>query len=343
MPPGLSVWLRLLGRRLSYFALTLLLILSITWLLTRVVGGNPAYGLAGGEPTPAVVHSIDQKLGLNKPLLDQYFSYLGDLFTLHLGTDYFTSQSVGSELLQRAPATIELVGVGGLFALIFGLGLGIISAMRRGKAVDHAGRLVSTIALSTPDFLMGLVLIFLVFYEIHIFPAPIGQLPAGVNPPRSITGFVLIDGFLTGHPGLSWDFAKQLFLPAITFGLVYFVPIYRLTRASLLETLRSDSVLYARACGLPRKMILRYALRQSMTVVVTSLGLLIASLIGGDVLIEQVFSWGGIGQLGVAAVTDSNYPLVQGFVLVVGVSALVIYTLVDIAYMVIDPRVRFGR
>lgn len=332
--------MRLVGRRLILFGITLWLVLTFTWVLTRLVGGNPAYKLAGPQPTPTIVHGIEVKLGLNKPLLSQYFSYLGNLAQGHLGTDYFTEQSVGKEVVDRAPATLQLVAFGGLLALLFGVLLGVLGAVRRGGIVDQFGRVLSVLGLSIPDFFLGLLLAYLFFYVLRALPAPIGQLPVGVTPPTKITGFYLIDGVITGQPGVSWTFLKQMLLPALTLGLIYMAPILRLTRASMLESLRSDSVLYAEACGLRRGLVVRYALRQSMTLVVTYLGILIAALLGGDVLVEQVYSWGGLGQFGVDAVMNNNYPATQAFVLTVGVLALIIYTIIDLLYVIIDPRVR---
>lgn len=338
--PATNRWVRLLARRLVLFVITLWLVLTFTWILTRVVGGNPAVKLAGPTPTPAVIHGIEVKLGLDKPLLSQYFSYLGNLARGHLGTDYFTEQSVGQEVIDRAPATLQLVAFGGLLALVFGVVLGVLGAVRRGRIIDHVGRGLSVLGLSIPDFFLGLILAYLLFYLLRVFPAPIGQLPVGATPPPKVTGFYLIDGLLAGQPGIVWTFIKQMFLPALTLGLIYMAPILRLTRSSMLESLGSDSVLYAEACGLRRTRVTRYALRQSMTLVVTYLGILIAALLGGDVLVEQVYSWGGLGQFGVDAVTNNNYPAIQAFVLVVGVLALLIYTVIDILYVIIDPRVR---
>jgi ABC-type dipeptide/oligopeptide/nickel transport system permease component len=332
--------MRAVVRRLLLFLVTLWLVLTLTWVLTRVVGGDPAVKLAGPEPTPAAVHAIEVRLGLNQPLIAQYFAYLGNLVRGNLGIDYSTEQSVGREVLDRGPATLQLVAFGMLFALLIGVGLGVAGALRRGRIADQLGRVVSVAGLSVPDFFVGLLLAYLLFYRLGAFPAPIGQLPVGVTPPARITGFYLIDGVLTGRPGVSWAFIKQMFLPALTLGLVYSAPILRLTRASMLESLGSDAVVYAEACGLRRNLVIRYALRQSMTLIVTYLGILLAALLGGDVLVEQVYSWGGLGQFGVGAVSNDNYPAIQAFVLVVGVAALVIYTTVDIVYMVIDPRVR---
>jgi peptide/nickel transport system permease protein len=338
--PGVGRWAPLAARRLVFFVITLWLVLTLTWVLTRLIGGNPALALAGPQPTAEVVHEIEVKLGLDKPLFSQYLDYLGNLVTGDLGTDYFTGQPVGQEVLDRTPATLQLVAFGGLLALLFGVVLGVASALRRGTVVDHIGRLLSVLALSTPDFFLGLLLAFFLFYKLGVFPAPIGQLPIGTTPPDDITSFYLIDGILSGRPEVSWTFVKQMFLPALTLGLIYMAPILRLTRSSMLESLNSASVLYAQACGLRKGLVTRYALRQSMTLVVTFLGILIAALVGGAVLVEQVYSWGGLGQYGVDAVVNNNYPAVQAFVLVVGVLALVIYTLVDVLYTVIDPRVR---
>lgn len=340
--PGVRRWARLLATRVLLFVITLWLVLTLTWILTRVVGGNPAVKLAGPQPTPETIKGIEIKLGLDQPLLAQYFTYLGNLLQGDLGTNFFTDQSVAQEVRSRAPATIQLVALSGLIALVLGIVLGVASALRRGTAIDQGSRVLSVLALSTPDFFLGLLFAYFLFYKLRWFPAPIGQLPVGVAPPASVTGFTFVDGFLAGRPAISWAFLKQMALPALSLGLIYFAPIFRLTRSSMLESLRSDSVLYAEACGLRRQLVTRYALRQSMTLVVTFLGILLAALIGGDVLIEQVYSWGGLGQYGVDAVTNNNYPAVQAFVLVVGVIALLIYTVVDLLYVTIDPRVRLS-
>jgi ABC-type dipeptide/oligopeptide/nickel transport system permease component len=332
MRPGL--------RRLVLFVITLWLVLTLTWFLTRVVAGNPAVKLAGPQPTPDTVQAIEVRLGLDKPLGEQYVGYLGNLARGDLGTDYFTGRSVSREVLDRAPATIQLAAFGALLALLIGVALGVLGAVRRGGLVDHFGRAVSVFGLAVPDFVLGLLLSFLLFYRLRWFPAPVGQLPIGVTPPTKITGFYLVDGVLSGRPGVSWAFLKQIALPALTLGLVYSAPILRLTRASMIESLRSEPVLYAQACGLRRGLVIRYALRQSMSLVVTYAGILLAGLLGGAVLVEQVYSWGGLGQFGVEAVTNDNYPAIQGFVLVVGVASLVIYSMVDALYARIDPRMR---
>lgn len=334
--------LRAVAVRVVLFVITLWLVLTFTWILTRLVGGNPAVKLAGPNPTRSVIHGIEVKLGLDRPLLAQYLSYLGDLARGHLGTDYFTGQSVGSEIIDRLPGTLQLVAFGTLLALVFGVLLGALGAIRRGGVVDQFGRVISVLGLSIPDFFLGLLLAYVFFYLLRVFPAPIGQLPVGTQPPHKVTGFYVIDGLLAGEPGATWASIKQMFLPAVSLGLVYMAPILRLTRTSMLESRRSDSVLYAEACGLRSGLVIRYALRQSMTLVVTYLGILLAALLGGDVLIEQVYSWGGLGQFGVDAVTNNNYPAVQGFVLIVGVLALVIYTVIDVLYVLIDPRVRMS-
>jgi peptide/nickel transport system permease protein len=326
-------------RRLALFVTTLWLVLTLTWILTRVVGGNPAVKLAGPQPTPETVQGIEVRLGLDRPLGEQYIGYLGNLARGDLGTDYFTGGSVSREVLDRAPGTIQLVAFGALLALLFGVALGVLGAIRRGGPVDHFGRAASVVGLAVPDFVLGLLLSFLLFYRLGLFPAPVGQLPIDVTPPTTITGFYLLDGLLSGRPHVSWASVKQTALPALTLGLVYSAPILRLTRASMLESLHSDSVLYAQACGLRRGLVVRYALRQSMSLLVTYAGVLVAGLLGGAVLVEQVFSWGGLGQFGVEAVTNGNYPAIQAFVLVVGVASLVIYSIVDVVHAKVDPRV----
>jgi ABC-type dipeptide/oligopeptide/nickel transport system permease component len=333
-------WARLIGRRLLLLPAILLLVLTLTFVLTRVVGGNPAIKLAGPQPTKEAVASIERELGLNKSLLAQYGDYVGGLFQGDLGKSYFTKQSVFTEVTSRAPATIELVIFGSLIALVLGLSLGVLAALRRGKVADRVTQGLSILAFATPDFWLGLVLSFVFFYKLRWFPAPIGQLPVEVSPPDRRTGFLVIDSILAGD-GLALEATfRHLALPALTLGLIYFAPIYKVTRASMIETLGSDFLLYAEACGLRRRLEWRYAVRRSLTLVVTYLGIIVAALIGGSVLVERVYAWGGLGSYGVDAIVNNDFPAVQGFVVAVGVIAILVYLLVDVLYAVIDPRVR---
>jgi peptide/nickel transport system permease protein len=340
LPPGLRRWARISGRRLVFLPLTLFLVVSLVFFLTRIVGGNPAILLAGPQPTLEAIENIERELGIDEPLGAQYADYLGGVVTLDFGESFYTKASVKGEIGTRLPITIELVACGALVAVVLGVTLGVVAALRRRRLADHAARGLSVLGLSMPDFWLGLVLVFLLFFKLGWFPAPIGRLPVSVEPPAHRSGFVQLDALIGGDWSAFVAGWRQLALPALTLGLIYFALIFKATRAAMIDALRSDFVLYAEACGLKPSLRVRYALRQAMTLVVTYAGIIVATLIGGAVLVERVFSWGGLGYFGVDAIVKNDYPAIQGFVIAIGAVAAGIYFIVDLLYAAIDPRVR---
>ena len=335
-------WAGLVLRRLLLIPLTLLLVVTLTFVVTRLLGGNPAVRLAGPQPTLETIHNIEQQLGLNKSMGAQYVDYLSGLVHGDLGRSYFTHQAVVSEILNRAPGTIELVVLGALLAALLGIGFGMAAARRARRPLDQFAQAFSILGFSTPDFFLGAVLAYFLFFKLGWFPPPAGQLPFSYAPPAPHTHFLLIDTALNGQWDAFGAHWQQLALPVLTLGLIYFAPMFKITRASLLEILRSDFLLYAEACGLKRSIERRYAFRHAMSLVVTYVGIITAALIGGAVLVEQVYSWGGLGTYGVGAIQNNDFPAVQGFVVAVGTISVAVYFLVDILYTVIDPRVRLG-
>ena len=337
-----SGWAGVVIRRLLLLPLTLLFVATLTFVITRVVGGNPAVKLAGAQPSIEAIRNIEHQLGLDVSIGAQYVHYLGGLAHGDLGRSYFTHQDVVSEILNRAPGTIELVVLGALIAALIGIGLGMAAARRARRPFDQAAQGLSILAFATPDFFLGAVLAFFLFFKFGWFPAPAGQLPFSYAPPTPHTHFLIIDTAVNGQWDAFGAHLQQLALPALTLGLIYFAPIFKITRASLLEILRSDFLLYAEACGLRRSIERRYAFRHAMMLVSTYVGIITAALIGGAVLVEQVYSWGGLGTYGVGAIQNNDFPAVQGFVVAVGTISVVVYFAVDILYAVIDPRVRLG-
>ena len=330
----------IVGRRLLFLPLTLFIVVSLVFVLTRVAGGNPAVALAGSTPTPESIAKIESDLGIDKSLAAQYADYMANVVTLELGESFFTKAAVTDQIGKRLPLTLELVLGGALVALVLGLTLGVVAAYRQRGPADHAARGLSVLGLSTPDFWLGLVLMFFIFFKLGWAPAPIGRLPVSITPPEAVTSFIQLDALIEGNWAAFEAGWKQLMLPALTLGLIYFSLIFKATRASVIEALRSDFMHYAEACGLKRRYKLRYVLRHSMTLVSTYLGIIIATLIGGAVLVERVFSWGGLGDYGVDAVLKNDYPAIQGFVATIGFVAVGIYFVVDVMYATIDPRVK---
>jgi ABC-type dipeptide/oligopeptide/nickel transport system permease component len=330
---------RVVGRRLVFAVPTVFGIVTATFFITHVLPGNPAYSLAGPNPSPANVAAIERVYGFNLPLTTQYWHYLTKLAHLNLGLSTVTGSTVLSDLTNRLPATLELIVLSLTLALIIGVTAGTVSARRAGSAVDRAVRGGSSIMLAMPDFWLGLVLLYIFFFKLGWAPAPLGQISPADVPPTHITGAVLLDSILTLNGPALGAAAAHAVLPVVTLGSVLAAPITRLTRSATLEVLESDYVSFGRACGLPARTLRRYALRAALPPVVTFAGIAFTILLGGTVLIETVFSWGGAAQYAASAIQQQDFDAVQGFVLFAGVASIVIFLVVDLLYVALDPRV----
>lgn len=313
---------------------------TATFFLTRLAGGDPAFQIAGAFATPEVIANVRAEIGTDRPLGEQYVDFLGDSIRGDLGTSLFTDRPVRSDLADRLPATLELISFSLIVALAVGLAAGTFAAHRRGRAADKAVRYGSFSALSLPDFWLGLVFLFVFFFKLGWAPAPLGQIAPGGTAPRDITGAAVIDAAITVNGAALKDALHQLWLPLMTMALIFSGPIARLTRSATIETLSSDYLLFGRACGLPKSRLRRYAMRASLPPVVTFVGILFSVLLGASVLVETVFSWGGAAQYAVNAIRVNDFPAIQGFVLVAGTFSVLIFLIVDLLYVAIDPRVR---
>lgn len=318
----------------------LLGVIVITFLLTRALPGDPAAYFAGQAASDEAIAQIRAKLGLDRPLPEQFLAYIADLARGELGQSLSTGQSVSAEIASRLPASVELTLVALVLAVAVSLPLGVAAAVRQGSWIDQAARLVTTAGVSLPVFFTGLLLTWLFYFVLGWAPSPIGRLDPSYAAPATVTGFYLVDALLERDLELWWACAKQLALPAVTMALFVLAPITRMTRASMLAVLSSDFVRTARALGLRSPTVLvRYALRNALLPVVTTLGMVFSFLLGSNVLVEKVFAWPGIGSFAIESLTASDYAPVQGFVLTMGVLYVVLNLLIDLAYLLIDPRV----
>jgi peptide/nickel transport system permease protein len=315
-------------------------VVVITFILTRALPGDPAAYFAGGAATQEAVDQVREQLGLNKPLLEQFFAYLGALARGDLGLSLTTGQPVLQELLARLPASLELVLIALLAACAVALPLGVLAATRPGSWIDQLCRILTTAGVSLPTFFTGLLLAYVFYFLLGWAPSPLGRLDPMFSPPPAVTGFFVIDGLLAGDPALAWAAAKQLVLPVATMALFVLAPIARMTRASMLAVLSADFVRTARASGLSSGTVLvTYALRNALLPVVTTLGMVFGFMLGSSVIVEKVFAWPGVGSYAIDALTASDYAPVQGFVLAMGILFVLLNLLVDVLYVLIDPRV----
>jgi len=330
-----------IAKRLVTVIPTLIGVVIVTFLLTRVLPGDPAVYFAGPAATPQSIAEIRKTLGLDRPLPDQFARYVNDLAHGYFGNSLSTGRPVAAEISSRLPASAELTLSGLFLAIVIAVPLGILAAVKQGSLIDHLCRIVATAGVSLPVFFTGLLLVYIFYFKLGWSPAPIGRLDAFATSPPGITGFYLIDSLMTGDFETFRSAFGQLILPASTLAVFSLAPITRMTRASMLAVLSSEFIRTARAAGLNgRTVILTYAFRNAMLPVVTTLGMVFSFLLGANVLVEKVFAWPGIGSYAVEALLQSDFAPVQGFVLTMAVLYVALNLLIDVLYGVIDPRVR---
>jgi len=328
-------------RRLVTVVPTLIGVVIVTFLLTRVLPGDPAVYFAGPAATPESIADIRKSLGLDQSLAEQFLHYVIDLAHGNLGNSLATGQPVVSEIVSRLPASAELTLFGLIIAIAIAIPLGILAAVKQGSWVDHTCRVVATAGVSLPVFFTGLLLVYVFYYQLGWAPAPLGRLNVFYTAPPQVTGFYLIDSLIAGDFELFRASFAQLILPGATLAIFSLAPIARMTRASMLAVLASDYVRTARASGLSAyTVIVTYAFRNAMLPVITTLGMVFSFLLGANVLVEKVFAWPGIGSFAVEALIASDFAPVQGFVLTMAVMYVALNLIIDILYGVVDPRVR---
>lgn len=331
---------KLIARRLLAALPNLVGVVIITFILTRALPGDPAAYFAGGAATAEAVEQVRAQLGLDRPLPEQFMQYVAALARGDLGLSLTTGQPVLQELLERLPASLEMVLLALVLACAVAVPLGVLAATRPGSWIDQLCRLLTTAGVSLPTFFTGLLLAYVFYFLLGWAPSPLGRLDPMWSPPPTVTGFYLVDAVLVGDMSLWWAAFKQLILPVLTMAIFVLAPIARMTRASMLSVLSADFVRTARASGLSSGTVLvTYALRNALLPVVTTLGMVFGFMLGSSVIVEKVFGWPGVGSYAIDALTASDYAPVQGFVLAMGVLFVLLNLLVDVLYGLIDPRV----
>jgi peptide/nickel transport system permease protein len=329
-------------RRLGFLVIVLLGVTILTFFLARVVPADPARLLAGPRASSEAVEEIRHARGLDRPLWEQYTSYMGALVTADFGPSLVTRRPVKSDLLTYVPATFELVFYSLLVGTLLGLVLGVVSALRPGRPVDVSGRFVAMGGLSLPNFWVALLLQFLFFSGLGLLPFG-GRLDTGVVPPETITGLFTVDSLLAGRFDLFVQSVSHLILPVIALSLGEMGLVARITRASMLEVLGVDYIRTARAKGLaPWRVVRRHALRNAMLPVITIIGLEFGLLLSGTVLVESIFAWPGLGRYMADAISASDYNAIMGVTIVVTLGYVLVNLVADLAYAYVDPRVRLA-
>ncbi len=335
---------RYLAKRLGISLLTILGIVVVVFFIVRVVPGDAASLRAGPYATEERIQFIADQYGLNDPVVEQFVDYISGFVQGDLGVSIRTNQPVRTELLDRLPASMELAAYSILLAVLIGVPLGILAAAKRGTWIDNIARVLAVVGSSMALFWLGLLLIFFFAFRLGWFPGPIGRLAVGTEVPPSYTGFYTIDGLLSGNPSVTWEALRYLALPVITLGLVLAAPILKMVRTAVIVSLESDYVRTAKAVGIPQTSILFVdGLRNALIPVVTTIGIVLGFMLGGNIIVEFLFSWPGVGKYAFDAISTRDLEALQGFVVMVGVLYVILNVVIDIAYVLIDPRIRLGK
>jgi peptide/nickel transport system permease protein len=328
-------------RRLLLASIAIFGVLVIIFVLSHVIPGDPVVAILGGQARDDVIEEVRRRWGLDRPLYEQFFRFVGRLIRGDLGMSLATNRPVAVDLRAFFPATIELATTAIVVGAGTGVAVGIISAVAHGRWVDHLVRFLSLIGLSMPVFWLGLVLLLLLYARLGWLPGP-GQLDIFVSRPEVVTGLLTVDALLAGDFAALRNALGHLILPAVVLGSHALTGIARITRASMLEVLGQDYVKVARAKGLAeRTVILRHALKNAMLPIITVIGIYYGGLLEGAVLTETVFAWPGLGRYATSAMLSQDFAAIMGVTLLIALIFSLANLLVDLAYGLLNPRIRY--
>ena len=333
--------LNYIGKRIALSFIVVLGVIALIFIISHLLPANPAKVWAGIKSTDEQVKALQKQYHLDEPVLTQFGYYLGQLIHGDLGMSPLTHHPVLDDLKRFTPATLELLIFSLLAAILIGMPLGIISAIKRGSVVDHSSRVIALSGVSLPSFWLGLLLQLAFFFKLGWLPAT-GRISSFIAPPSSLTGFYIIDSVLTRNSTALFSSLQHLILPAICLSLYPLAMLARIVRASLLETLSHDYIKTAQAKGLSYfTVIYKHALRNSLSAALTIMGMTFVYSLGGAVVVETVFAWPGIGRYASGALTAFDFPALMGFTLLVGTGTALVNLVVDLLYGALDPRIRY--
>jgi len=321
----------------------LLILITVVFLILRVIPGDPAQAMLGGRNvSQEYVQQVREEMGLDKPIPQQYIDYVGGLLHGDFGKSFRTDKPVLHELAIRIPATLELAFYGMGIALLLGVSTGAWAAVHSDTYIDHGMRVFHIGAFAFPLFWTGLMLQLL-------FAVLLGWLPVGnrlgalsMVTFHPITGFYTLDALIKGNLGLFWEAIKHIILPALTLGVIQAGLLGRMTRSNMLEILDEDYIKTARSKGLKERFVIyKHALRNGLIPILTVFGLQFAILIGGAVLTETIYAWPGVARFLITSVNARDFPSIQGAIVMIGIFISTINLLVDIIYTLVDPRVSY--
>jgi peptide/nickel transport system permease protein len=333
-----------IARRLMLMVVAALGVTLISFVISHAVPADPVVSNLGQQASqrPEIVAAFKQRWGLDRPLYEQYFAFVGNLVHGDLGTSINTRRPIMTDVAQFLPATVELSTVAILFALVVGLPLGTFAALHRDGLVDHAARLVSLVGVSIPIFWLATVSLVIFYAALQLAVGP-GRLGPQLQAPPPTTGFLTVDSLLAGDLATFRSAVDHLMLPGIVLGSSVMGLITRVTRSSLLEVLGQDYVRTARAKGLVEHLVIgRHALRNALIPTVTVLGLAYGSLLSGAVMTETIFAWPGLGRYAYQSAVSNDFPAIMGVTFVIALIYIIVNLLVDLTYALLDPQIRYS-
>jgi dipeptide transport system permease protein len=335
---------RFLLRRLALTLPTFFALMFVTFMLIRLVPGDPIEVRRGERGiSPERLAELRHEMGLDQPIWKQFFDYVWALLHGDFGTSIVSKTPVTHEFAALFPATLELTICAMTFAVVFGVVAGVIAASKRGSFYDQTLMGLALTGYSMPIFWWGLILILVMSNTLHLTPVS-GRVDLIKYYYQPVTGFMLIDSVISGQKGAFLDAARHLILPTIVLGTIPLAVVARMTRSAMLEVLEEDYVRTARAKGLPmRRVIGLHALRNALIPVVTVIGLQVGTLLAGAVLTETIFSWPGVGKWLVESIGRRDYPALQGGIMLISTMVILVNLIVDLLYGLINPRIRHGR
>jgi peptide/nickel transport system permease protein len=331
---------KMIVKRLLLLFLVVFGVTLMTFLMSHVIPGDPARMMVGQRASEETLQRVREQLGLDQPLWIQYVQYLKGLLSGDLGISIRTQKPVLDDLITFFPATLELALLAFLFAILIGVPLGVLAAVKKDTFWDHASRLFSIAGVSTPVFWSGLVMILIFYGYLGWFPSS-GRLDMDIHPPTRITGLYLVDSLLTLDFIAFKNSLWHILIPALTLSYAQLAIITRQVRASMIEVLEQDYIRTAIANGIHGPYLLfRYALKNALIPAVTVIGTSFGSLLGGAVVTETIFGWPGMGKYVVESIAYLDFPAIMGFSLIIAVGYVLINLLVDLTYYLLNPQIK---
>ena len=333
--------LKYLVKRMMLFVIVIFGVVTVTFFLSHVIPSDPVGAILGENAPQELVEKMERQLGLDLPLGQQYTRYIKGLINWNFGISLRTQKQVSEDLRIYFPATIELVLLAMLIAIIFGISIGIISAVKRNQLPDNVSRVFSLVGISMPAFWLGLLFILILYYHLGLIPAG-GRLSPHISPPPMVSGFYLLDSLIAGQFRTFWDALYHLLGPALVLGWIQTAYICRVTRSSMLEVLNEEYIRTARVKGLKeKKVIFKHAFRNASIPVLTMIGISFGYLLEGSVLTETVFGYPGLGRYAVHSFLSLDLNAVIGSVTLIAICYAMSNLIVDLLYAALDPRIKY--